>query len=121
MEINVNLHLTVSTELIDLLSELISNTKKSENNVNVIPEKSKKEKSVKVETATTPAGANGVSKEVPVEETKVDLSTIRQFVAGSEASKTAARTLLTNFGVAKLTELPAENYAEFFNKLKATL
>ena len=115
MEIKVNLHLTVSTEVIDLLSELIGNTTKKvvtpEPEKTVVVEKVKKEKPVKSEPVE--ASKNGVE--------KVDLSAIRQWIAGSESNKNAARSLLTTMGFAKLTDLPAEKYAEFFENLKSDL
>src|SRR5688572_28635821 len=100
MEITVKLVLSASPELVALLTGLSGKAAPATETVE--PAKTTRAKPVKTEE--TKAAENGTT------EKAIDLSTIRQHVAKSEANKTAARALFPGFGIKALTELPAEKY-----------
>jgi hypothetical protein len=115
MEIKINLEVSLSAETINVLSSLVGSTEKVEKVATPEPVESvkpKKEKAVKSEV--TKAAENGQGKEPAV-----TLSDIRQYAVKSEGNKALCRKLCEEYGAANLAALPAENYAEFYEKLKA--
>lgn len=115
MEITVKVVLTADSTLTDVLKNLLSATpgktgkeiSKPEGDSEDAIKEVKAQKAVKKEAAKEKAAENGA----------IDLSTIRQYLAKSEANKTAARELLKDYDVEKLTDLDKADYADFYTKL----
>lgn len=78
-----------------------------------------------VKKATKEVGVKEITKETATnkatedKQTSLTLEYVRSKVAekANEGKKVEIRQLLTDFEVAKVTELPAERYAEFLQKL----
>jgi len=111
MEIKVNLVISADATLTALLSGLIGSNPGAKVATEIMTKtiKEEKEKPAKEKAKTAKPEENGA----------VDLSTIRQHLAKSEANKQAARELLKDYKVEKLTDLDQKHYGEFYTKLTA--
>ncbi len=82
------------------------------------------EEPVKAETQSQkPEPEKKAEKEAPKAETKVDLKTVRVFLAEkSRAGKTTeVKNLITQFGYAKLSDVPEEKLPELYKKAQEVL
>lgn len=110
MEFTVKVVLTADTALLSALSAIVGKpgvTIAAPKTEDIKEEKAIKE--VKKVAAKEKAAENGT----------IDLSTIRQHLAKSEANKQKARELLPKYEVEKLTDLDKKHYAEFYAALTA--
>lgn len=108
MEIKVNLEVSFSPATLSALQNLFQSA----------PVKTEPRKAVEVKTdEEKPAKAAKAKPAKKDEAPEVELSTIRQWIAKKEANKAIARKALKAFDVEALTDLPKENYAEYYNTL----